>query len=126
MKMRYFFLLTFLLVMGLWMGYAYGTARTIVVEVTDKERVVESSSDGSTSSYWLVFTRDHDVLRNADSWLYLKFNSSSIYGKLEPGNIYKLRVYGWRIGLFSMYPNIISAKFLRAVEPPEEAVGVVS
>ena len=86
--------------------YAYGTARTMTVEVTDKERVVNSTGE-YVNSYWLVFTREHDVLRNEDNWMYLKFNSSSIQGKLERGKKYTVKVYGWRVGFFSMYPNIV-------------------
>jgi hypothetical protein len=87
-------------------AYTYGTARTITIEVTEKERIT-TSGDG-VESYWLVFTKDHDVLQNTDSWLWLKFNSSSIQGRLERGKTYTVRVYGWRIGFFSMYPNIVS------------------
>lgn len=87
-------------------GYTYGTARTITIEVTEKDRMLTGGD--KLDSYWLVFTKDHDVLQNSDSWFWLKFNSSSIHGRLERGKTYTVRVYGWRIGFFSMYPNIVS------------------
>jgi len=86
-------------------AYNYGTARTIDIEVTGRERMVTSGQ--SNDSYWVIFTRNADVLRNSDSWLWLKFNSSSVQARLEPGRTYTVRVYGWRIAFFSMYPNII-------------------
>jgi hypothetical protein len=85
------------------LGYTYGTARKITIEVTDKDRI---TTGGET--YWLVFTKDHDVLQNTDTWFWLKFNSSTVQGRLERGKTYIVRVYGWRFGLFSMYPNIVS------------------
>ncbi len=86
--------------------HAYGTVQTITVEVTDKDRVVTGGEN--PTSYWLVFTREHDVLKNADSTWHWKFNSSSIQGRLERGKTYRLKIYGWRIPFLSAYPNIIS------------------
>jgi len=86
-------------------AYSYGTARVLKIEVTDKERIVIGGEN--PSSYWLVFTKDHDVLKNADSFWYFKFNSSSIQGRLKQGQTYTVKVYGWRVGFFSMYPNIV-------------------
>lgn len=91
--------------------YSFGTVRTITIQVTEKERIVEASGSGenqSISSKYLVFTKDHDVLENTDSLLWLKWNSSSVQGQLHEGETYTVKVYGWRIGLLSMYPNIVS------------------
>lgn len=84
-----------------------------VVTISDKERVVTSSSGGnsSISSKYLIFCTDKDgndrVLENTDSFLRFKFNSSDIYGQLEVGQTYQVTVVGYRIPFFSTYENII-------------------
>ncbi len=83
--------------------YRYSTARDVTITVIDKQYVKKSNT-----GYYLIFTKHHDVFKNVDSWVNLKFNSSSIYGKLEKGKTYRVHVYGWRIGFFSLYPNIVS------------------
>jgi len=91
-------------------AYKYGTGRNLTIQVTDKERIVTSDGDGGTRSYYLVFTKDNDVLINTDSWWYLKFDSSSLQGELERGKTYTVKVYGWRIPLLSSYPNIVKVR----------------
>lgn len=84
------------------------------ITVTDKERVVQSSSssEGSTiNSKYLIFTETNGEVRvfeNTDNILRFKFNSSDIYGMLEEGNTYKVNVIGWRVPFLSWYENILS------------------
>jgi Protein of unknown function (DUF1523) len=33
-----------------------------------------------------------------------------VYGALDVGKTYQMKVYGWRIPFFSMYPNIVWVK----------------
>lgn len=40
----------------------------------------------------------------------MKFDSSDVYGELEIGNSYEVRVVGWRIPLLSWYRNIIDVE----------------
>lgn len=86
---------------------------TYIVTVTDKERVV-SDNGKRLDSYYLVFTERQDksirVFSNQDSLIEWKFNSSDIQGQLKVGNTYKIRVYGWRFELFSMYENIVEVE----------------
>ena len=81
------------------------TKENVTITVVDKERIVESGTD-SVSSKYLIFTED-EVFENTDSLLVFKFNSSDIQGKLKIGETYQVRVYGWRVPIFSMYRNII-------------------
>lgn len=83
--------------------YRYGTSRYVTITIVDKQYV--KKNDGG---YYLIFTRHNDVFKNVDSLVNLKFNSSSVYGQLEKGRTYCVYVYGWRIPLFSLYPNIVS------------------
>lgn len=83
-------------------AYSYiNSAETISIKVVEKERV----QDGESSKY-LIFAEE-EVFENTDSILFLKWNSSDIYRDLQPGEIYKVKVAGWRISAASSYRNII-------------------
>jgi|DEB0MinimDraft_6_1074348.scaffolds.fasta_scaffold40764_4 hypothetical protein len=71
-------------------------------KVKKTERVCRSSNN----CYYLVYT-DKGVLKNSDSILNLKFNSSDMHSELDPGNVYNLKTVGIRAGVLSSYPNII-------------------
>lgn len=78
------------------------TIETVEIVVIEKERVISND----TSKY-LIFTED-EVFENTDTILFLKFNSSDIYRKLEVGKSYSVTVVGYRIPVISLYRNIIS------------------
>ena len=106
MRRSYIVILVVIIILGLLasFGYQYGTAREVTITVTDKERIVEKGEDGG--SYYLVFTED-DAYKNEDALFYGKFKSSSLQAQLKEGETYRVKVYGWRIGFLSMYPNIV-------------------
>jgi len=108
MRKSYFVILIVMvvLVLGSTFGYQYGTAREVTITITDKERIVKSDGDGNMDSYYLVFTED-EAYKNEDALFYGKFKSSSLHAKLKVGETYKVKVYGWRVGFLSMYPNIV-------------------
>lgn len=100
-----FFALIFvfgLIVEPLWEN---SNERTITATVTDKHPSPDSGE-------YLIFCVDAlgetIVLRNEDSLLKGKFNSSDFYGKIEIGKTYKFTIVGSRVPFLSMYPNIIS------------------
>ena len=72
--------------------------------------VVEKSYSGESDGY-LVWVEDENgvqyELQNEDILLKGKFNSSTIQGKLKEGEKYNIKTVGWRIPLFSSYPNIV-------------------
>lgn len=80
--------------------------------VTDKQVKRQEKKDT-----YLIFTKLRDgsvrVFKNTDSTLYWKFNSSDVFAKLEKGQTYRIKAYGWRIPFFSMYENIVSATEVR-------------
>lgn len=92
---------------GVW--YTLGTQDTVTFTVEDKERITESNGDGGTTSKYLIFT-DKETFENTDTMLHGKFNSSDVYGRLKEGKSYTCKVYGWRIGFFSSYRNIVSCE----------------
>lgn len=72
--------------------------------------VIDKSYSGESDGY-LVWIEDENgvqyELRNEDILLKGKFNSSTIQGKLKEGEKYNIKTVGWRIPLFSRYPNIV-------------------
>ena len=91
-------------ILGTALLFPYLTYDEVTAKVTGKERVVTRSA-----SYYLVFT-EGETLKNADSIMYFKFNSSDLYGMLKEGTTYKFGIYGWRIPILSSYRNIVSMK----------------
>jgi hypothetical protein len=102
------FLVIFVLCIIGYPTFYYVSADTIEITVKDKERVVDGSSDNMNSRY-LIYTTD-EVFENVDALLFLKYNSSDVYGKLEVGKTYTVKVAGWRVKFFSWYRNIIRVK----------------
>ena len=85
------------------------TDEYVTITVTGKERIVETSGSGentSVSSKYLVFS-DKETFENTDVLFLGKFDSSDIQGKLKVDSTYRVKVYGWRIPLFSTYRNIV-------------------
>ena len=72
--------------------------------------VIDKSYSGESDGY-LVWVEDENgvqyELQNEDILLKGKFNSSTIQGKLKEGEKYNITTVGWRIPLFSSYPNIV-------------------
>lgn len=77
----------------------------INVTVTDKYVKRISGSD-----VFYVVVRDTfgslHVLQNVDAILQMKYNSADIQASLEIGRTYTIYTHGWRVRLFSWYPNI--------------------
>jgi hypothetical protein len=79
----------------------------VCTTVTDKDRITNRSSDGGTSSKYLIFTQA-ETFENTDDLSVMKFNSSDVYGGLTVGQAYCFTVAGYRVPFLSMYRNIIS------------------
>ena len=70
--------------------------RTEVIVVTDK--MVKNDR-------YLIYASDN-VYEITDSWLMGRFDSSDLYGKIEVGKTYKVKVGGKRDHFLSVYPCI--------------------
>lgn len=83
--------------------------RTTVYNVTVTDKQVKRDNNKDT---YLIYTKNQDgnpvVLKNEDSLIIGKFNSSDFYAKLEIGKTYRIKVYGFRVPILSMYENITS------------------
>lgn len=76
-----------------------------IVDATIK-RLERIHSD--SGGYYLVYT-DKGTLSIQDSLLIGRWSSSDLYGKLEVDSKYRFDTLGWRIPIFSAYPNIKTA-----------------
>ena len=104
MKLRYFILI--LGILGILnIGYTYGTSGEKTITIEKSEMVINSGGKGRK---YLIFTKN-GVFENTDSFFRFKFNSSDMYSLLKEDKTYNVKYYGWRIPLFSMYPNIYEA-----------------
>jgi len=74
--------------------------------VDRRERVTTGSGDG-VKSYYLVWSKEGEVFCVADSWSFLRFDSSDRYGELRENSHVKARVAGWRIPFLSWYRNVL-------------------
>lgn len=117
------FIITIAVVLAVVIGIAWSVAipfttrATAVVQVTDKEPVIEGL-DGDVSSKYLVFTKHQpsgtiEVFENTDVFLLVKFNSSDLQAELEVGSTCLIDVIGYRVPFLSWYRNIVSAECSR-------------
>lgn len=74
--------------------------------VTEKEDRALASLDKREPR---IYT-DCGVFVVTDELLRFHFNAADVYNTLQEGNSYDLTTVGWRVGLFSWFPNIIEAK----------------
>lgn len=93
---------------GSCVGFPLLTQDTCTFTVSDKERIMDGVGDAATAKY-LVFT-DVETFENTDCFIWFKFNSSDLQGKLKKGVEYEAKVYGWRIPFLSAYRNIVKAE----------------
>lgn len=83
----------------------WSSAKDITCTVNSVDRV----SDGNGGSDARIYTKECGVLKNADSWLFLKFDSADVQAQLTPGP-HVFHVAGFRIPIFSDFPNILEVK----------------
>lgn len=84
---------------------SYSKESTLVATVCGKEAV----SNGSGHEYRVYTTEDtyavKDHVLNGTS-----FRASNTYGRIEPHQVYRLTVYGWRIPVVSQFKNLVKAE----------------
>ncbi len=77
--------------------------REVTTLVRSKERVCSRDDCKYT-----LFT-EAGTFQVTDTILYSRFDTSDVYGAIEPQKRYTLKVVGWRLPLFSTYPNVLKA-----------------
>jgi len=82
------------------------SAQVVTITVKSKERITQGSGKNAKQKY-LIWTNEGEVFEDTDTITFGKFDSSDIYGRLEIGKSYKVRVAGWRMPALSSYRNIV-------------------
>jgi Na+(H+)/acetate symporter ActP len=77
--------------------------QTCTVESKDRTTNRDGGSDAR------IYTEDCGVLKVGDSLTQGHFNSADTYSKIKPGQRYDFKTQGYRIPVFSQFPNIIEA-----------------
>lgn len=88
--------------LGFILGAAYTFGTSFEKTITIKERPPLGVEQNKR-----VKSLDGDWYMVADNVYQLKFRSFDTWGDLEEGQTYKVKGYGWRVGFFSMFPNIV-------------------
>jgi hypothetical protein len=81
--------------------YSYFVADTVVTRITDAQM---TQVDGR-----FMIATEYRPFVNEDVWYRLKFDSGNVQNdaiRLR-GKMVKIKKYGWRIQLFSMYENVV-------------------
>lgn len=101
----------------LWPGWQWTRPHVIHANITGTEvkRVDHDSSDLTpTRDVRYIYANDgrDRQFRNEDSWLWLKVNSDSTFGRAKrlenSDDLAWIVYYGWRSNLFSWHPNVLS------------------
>jgi hypothetical protein len=72
--------------------------------VTDKDRVAKSKGGSDMRVYTSC-----GVFAVSDSWLQGRWDSADTYAGIQVGQVYDFEAVGWRLPLFSAFPNILTA-----------------
>jgi hypothetical protein len=93
---------------GLGMDYAWvhNNEHDATCTVTGKDR----GMDQNGNSNYRIYTSNCDTLEDTDSMWFGKWNSSDVFGQIQPNKTYVFHVAGVRNGWASSFANIITVK----------------
>lgn len=93
-------------VIGFTVKAYYGNDLHTGCVVSEKDRV--SKSEGG--SEMRIYTENCGTFVVSDSLIKTDFNSADRYSKIKVGKTYDITSYGFRFGLFSMFPKIVEVE----------------
>lgn len=91
---------------GVDYAWSHNNEHDATCTVTGKDR----GMDQNGNSNYRIYTSNCDTLGDSDSFWFGKWNSSDIFGQIEPGKTYVFHVAGVRSGWASSFANIITVK----------------
>jgi hypothetical protein len=103
--------------------YYYGTVQEQEVKInsiTTKYKGWDDKTFQGIYEYRIVTNKG--AFKNEDTYTHLKFDSSDLQERLQQGQTYKIKSYGYRFSLpfsFEMYPNIVNATLVTEDEMKE-------
>lgn len=84
--------------------YAYSTKKDIKIVPKNKYQLYHNH----TSLY--INDNENKQYKVPTSFWYWQWDATEIWNSLEVGKTYEVKVYGWRIPVMGLYPNIIGIK----------------
>lgn len=108
--------------------FRHTTEDTVQITVTRAERVTQGSGK-NIESFYLVWTTTPDgeeVFSVKDDFTHGTFNASDIYGRLQVGHRYVVKVSGKRIPSLSHYRNIYAVEKEISQLQSKEGLGPLS
>lgn len=96
--------------------YAFGTRRKTIFVVREKGTLTHgyvNNGRGSTYTNFMIYTRDDRAFKNVNILWFWKWRSTELQARIKPGKKYEADVYGWRIGAFNIYPNIVNVREIK-------------
>lgn len=94
---------------GFSVGVSEATEGEQVIQVDKTWTKAYSDGDGVRELY-LVRSTSGDVYKISDSLYRGNFRSSDIWSQMSPGESYRIRFDGYRMGCTSSYPRIFEAE----------------
>lgn len=88
--------------LGGHLAYAYGTSEDSEITIRKKYSFVEN---GFTKFMIQDFRNQHYCVNNS-LWFW-KWDCIEDWSKLEEGESYRVKRYGWRVPILSLFPNIV-------------------
>ena len=122
--LRYILPLILVLIVGAGLHYALPQVDVVQIVGTDVRRV-DDEKKTVTNDVFFIQTTTQDgkatrVYRNEDNWLFFKFDTADLQAKVKAlaekktadGEkvLVAIRHYGWRIPIFSSFPNAVGVK----------------
>jgi hypothetical protein len=99
-------------VLAVLAGIGFGVANALHEEVRtctveQKERIYAGKDAGVQQR---VYTEECGVLSVGDALFAGHFRSADTWRSIEEGHTYEMTTRGYRVGFFSMFPNVIKAE----------------
>jgi hypothetical protein len=99
------FAFVLLIIIGGTCVYPYATAKTDTITIGEKW----IKTAGENKQIYMVSDQNKNPYCVTDCFGRFHFRATDVYLKMEVGKTYKVTYYGWRVPIFSGYPNIVSA-----------------
>lgn len=99
-------------VVGIMAAYTFAyiaSAKTVVLTIEEKGSVVVSDGNNNSQNQYRVYT-DKGVYVVEDTIVFFNFRAADRYAQLKIGKTYSCKQAGWRVGLFSWFPNLVECK----------------
>lgn len=120
LTIRNFLIAALLIVLGAALHYALPQVDVVRAVGVEIKRIDDTQAEGGqprTRDVYQIQTETLDgeprVYRNEDNLLYLKFDSADLQAQIQSlsadKQVIALRHYGWRLTLFSRFPNALKA-----------------